>query len=429
MVVVGGGATGMAAAARLAKQGHQVTVVDGSDRLGGDLAPLQEDGCTWDAFPPLISLPAVLRDQFRKSGRPIERYVDLDVPPVARLHMFADGSRVRYVTGNRAKNHDAVADDLGARVADRWTALIDEMADTWQSVRAAIASPDPVTTWRDRSTRRGLMARRSREWLLNDRLPDQRLRQLASWKLLLQGILPADAPAWTTTDLYVERALGLWLVQQGPGALGEAMAARLAERDVTVVTGRRAVGLVRDGHQIVGVRFGDGSTLVADHVISSVREPWTGEIRGMPRVLTASWSHIRIRRSAPPPAPEIVVHGAGLTGSDDVLVRTTGIAPDGEQAWSVGHRGPLAKAMARIGNAGLISGDELISHQTTPPRSVPHPWMSGTAGQVRAARLRDARAGLTVIGPSVYPGPDLHLSVWGAALAAERLGQVPRTGA
>ena len=51
VVVVGGGYGGLASAARLAKLGHDVTVLEARDTLGGALGTIERDGFTWDAGP------------------------------------------------------------------------------------------------------------------------------------------------------------------------------------------------------------------------------------------------------------------------------------------------------------------------------------------------------------------------------------------
>jgi flagellar motility protein MotE (MotC chaperone) len=94
VVVVGGGFGGMAVAVRLAKLGHEVTLLERAERLGGALTTVRADGFTWDAGPTHTMLPAVLRDLFRKSGRPIERELDLVPLDCIREHRFADGSSV-----------------------------------------------------------------------------------------------------------------------------------------------------------------------------------------------------------------------------------------------------------------------------------------------------------------------------------------------
>ena len=77
VVVVGGGYGGLASAARLAKNGHEVTLLEAGTRLGGAVGFVEQDGFRWDTGPTHTLLPAVLRDLFRKSGRALEKEVDL----------------------------------------------------------------------------------------------------------------------------------------------------------------------------------------------------------------------------------------------------------------------------------------------------------------------------------------------------------------
>ena len=71
VVVIGGGFGGLASALRLAKLGHDVTLVEQAE-LGGALVPVTADGFAWDTVTHTL-LPGVVRDLFRKTGRPLER--------------------------------------------------------------------------------------------------------------------------------------------------------------------------------------------------------------------------------------------------------------------------------------------------------------------------------------------------------------------
>ena len=59
---------GMAVAARLSTKRHQVTVVEQSTTYGGKLGVVERDGFVFDTGPSLLTLPAVYRDLFNKTG-------------------------------------------------------------------------------------------------------------------------------------------------------------------------------------------------------------------------------------------------------------------------------------------------------------------------------------------------------------------------
>ena len=58
VAVVGGGLAGCASAARLAKLGHEVTLVEALPDLGGAVGVTAQDGFEWDAGPAATALPA-----------------------------------------------------------------------------------------------------------------------------------------------------------------------------------------------------------------------------------------------------------------------------------------------------------------------------------------------------------------------------------
>merc|ERR1711969_325743 len=104
VVIVGGGYGGLASA---------VTLAEASETLGGALTSISEDGFTWDAGPDALLVPAVVRDLFRKSGRPLGPELGLEgddglVPlQVVREHRFADTSVLRLPGGSRRAQVEA----------------------------------------------------------------------------------------------------------------------------------------------------------------------------------------------------------------------------------------------------------------------------------------------------------------------------------
>ena len=135
VVVVGGGLAGAASAVRLAKLGHTVTLVESRPQVGGAVGFVEQDGFRWDAGPASTALPAVLRDLFRKSGRPLERELELVPVDPMREHRFEDGSRLSLPSGSRAAQLAAVDEQLGPGRGRQWVDYVHEQAEPWDRLR------------------------------------------------------------------------------------------------------------------------------------------------------------------------------------------------------------------------------------------------------------------------------------------------------
>lgn len=91
VVVVGGGLGGLSAAIHLVAQGHRVTVLERSERLGGKASWFEQDGFSFDTGPSLVTMPEVLDEVFAAAGESREAWLPLiRLDPQCR-YLFTDG--------------------------------------------------------------------------------------------------------------------------------------------------------------------------------------------------------------------------------------------------------------------------------------------------------------------------------------------------
>ncbi len=237
VVVVGGGLGGCASAARLAKLGHDVTLVERLDHVGGAIGFMEEDGYRWDTGPVSTPLPAVIRDLFRKSGRPLERELDLVPVEPIREHRFEDGSVLAMPSGSRAAQHRAIDAALGDGLGDQWLDYTHAFADTWDVLRRNYLERPYSAEHVGKETKDLLTSRNTLHRLVSRTFKDERMRELALAPVVLDGHDPRNVPAWMGMMAYVEQNFGVWTVPGGMGALAAALTKRLGERRVDVRTG------------------------------------------------------------------------------------------------------------------------------------------------------------------------------------------------
>ena len=271
-VVIGAGVGGLAAAARLAAQGHRVTLHERAATHGGKLGEYRRDGFTFDTGPSLLTLPQVFTDLFAATGGP----ADLKIEPVDPIcgYRFADGTRLDLPFDPAAV--PAVLDaTLGPGSGAAWQALHDRSARLWDLVG------DPVLHRPLRARDLARFSARLRDlrlvapWLTlrglgEQLLPDPRLRMWLDRYATYSGSDPRRTPSVLSVTPYVEQRFGAWWVRGGLRRLGDALLQRCRALGVDVHLGSPVAGITTSGRRVSGVRLADGRHVPADVVVSDV---------------------------------------------------------------------------------------------------------------------------------------------------------------
>ncbi len=273
VVVVGAGVGGLAAAARLAALGHDVTVLEQADVVGGKLGTETHEGYVFDTGPSLLTLPHVLEELFAATGAPMD-----DVLPVQRLdvacrYRFPDGVEVD-LPGDAALVPAALEAALGPGRGDQWAALMDRARRTWELTRGPfLESPvgwaDLLRVARDPRDLATLAPWRSMRGVGAGYLEDPRLRMLLDRYATYTGSDPRRAPAALLTVPYAEQAFGSWYVPGGLGRIAAALVDRLDALGARVRTGARVEQVLLEGGRACGVRLEGGEVVPADLVVAN----------------------------------------------------------------------------------------------------------------------------------------------------------------
>ncbi|MPZ63932.1 MAG: FAD-dependent oxidoreductase [Propionibacteriales bacterium] len=443
VVVAGGGLAGSAVAARLAKLGHEVTLCERSGRLGGSIGFVEADGFRWDSGPATTTLPAVLRDLFRKSGRPLERELELVPVDPVRRHRFEDGTELDMHAGSRARQLDAMTEALGAESAQRWMEYVDGLAPLWAALRTRVLEhPFGGCDALDTETRRLLDTGRSLRRVARRTFPDARLRTLLEHPTELAGSDPRNTPGLVAVEAFVERTFGRCRPAGGMGALAEVLAARLDERGVEVLLGHEVVEIDCDHAGRRNVVTADGTAIPADVVVAAGIDPrrlmrclvnapraarMARRIRGTTPAFPPAVTHLGLTSRVPDLPAELVLHG-----DPTLVVRTTDDAPDGHRAWTVVRRGDAEEdVLSTMTRRGLDVRLEVVSRVDRAPSDIvtelngsPYgvSW-DGTGTVSRRLPNETPVPGLYCVGASAHPGAGVPLAGLGAALVAQLIGK------
>ena len=279
--VVGAGIGGMSAAARLAKQGHQVTVFENSDQSGGKCRTEWFGDYAFDTGPSLLTLPAVFRDLFLKTGKRIEHVLDISPVDPAFNYNFADGSKVTFPNLSNPKTYQEIEKSFGISASQSWRQIIERSEKMWEASRDSFIESELTSIW-------PLLLRKNLINQINQISPFTSLRSLSEklnldphLKMIIDryatytGSDPRSAPAVLLTIAFVESTFGAWHIKGGIGQLSVALEQRCRDLGVDFQFKSLVTKIVVERNKVEGLVLSDGKIIKSDLVVSNSDAEYT----------------------------------------------------------------------------------------------------------------------------------------------------------
>ncbi|ROW10211.1 hypothetical protein VMCG_02055 [Cytospora schulzeri] len=289
-IVIGAGTGGIATAARLAKAGYEVTVVEKNDFTGGRCSLLYSSPSSpqstkggkpnprsqyrFDQGPSLLLLPNLFRETFHDLDTSLEAEgVDLLRCPVNYQIFFHDGAVFKPTT-DLALMKRQIEHYEGKEGFERYLAWMAESHRHYElSVEHVLhKNNDNIMTVLTPFFARMALKLHPFEsiWSRASRyFKTERLRRVFTFATMYMGMSPFEAPSTYSLLQYTEAAEGIWYPKGG----FQTVLARLVEVGVRLgVTYRLSAPVKRilttpDGKTAAGVELESGETLKADTVV------------------------------------------------------------------------------------------------------------------------------------------------------------------
>lgn len=279
VAVVGGGLAGLSAACVLASRGHQVTLLEKNDWIGGKAAVHHRDGFRFDMGPTILTLPSVLKRIFDEAGKSLEDYLDLVILDPQWRCFFDDGS-VLDLVADAAKMQENLRSFAGAQAADGYQSFLsmsEQLHDVsdrfffWKSV-GGIADTFKSKGMFDLKVLKDVMSLRmgkSVASVVRSYVPDERAAQMIDHFTQYVGSSPEASPAVLCGIAHMQTEEGVWYPMGGTRAVPEALAKLAGELGVEIRTNCDVDSIETVGNTVVGVKLESGETLPCDAVVSN----------------------------------------------------------------------------------------------------------------------------------------------------------------
>ena len=275
VIVIGAGIAGMATAARLARSGHEVSVYEGSERTGGKCRTEWIGDYAFDTGPSLLTLPAIYRDLFLKTGKRIEHVLKINpVDPAFHYH-FADGSDVIFPNLSLPQTYIELEKSFGKQAADEWHHLMQRAEHMWDVSRGPFIESELKSIASLLKNKNFLSQMRiiapldSLRKLTSKYTSENHLAKIVDRYATYTGSDPRKAPAVLLTVAFVESAFGAWHIEGGIGQLSVALEERLRTLGVSIFLNSPVAKINHDGKRASGVTLGTGEVVNAEIVVAN----------------------------------------------------------------------------------------------------------------------------------------------------------------
>ncbi|MBV9097668.1 MAG: phytoene desaturase, partial [Frankiaceae bacterium] len=245
--------------------------------LGGKAGSFGHDAFRFDTGPSLITLPATIRDLFRKTGKPVEAVLELRPLDQLAHYRFADGTELDVPNSGVNDVAETFQAAFGGRAGEQWRTFYERAERTWDVVRtpfveSALDGPAPLLRMAATRPRDVALVApwRTLRALGMQSFDDPRLRVWLDRYATYSGSDPRKSPAVLSVVPYVEHAFGGWEVVGGVRRLVDAMYERATDRGAKVRTGAEVVKVTTSSGRATGVVLADGEVIPADIVVSDV---------------------------------------------------------------------------------------------------------------------------------------------------------------
>lgn len=272
VVVIGAGMGGMATAARLAKKGYNVRVFEAGDRHGGKCRTEWIDGYAFDTGPSLLTLPAVYRDLFQRTGDVLGRVVELKSVDPSFDYRFHDGRKVTFSNLSRKKTLDSIAASLGDESAHEWDRIMKRAESMWDVSRGPFIESELksiVSLLKRRSLIRDLLVISPWRSIRGLKIKSPYLQKILDRYATYSGSDPRTAPAVLSSIAFVEEAFGAWHITGGVGKLADALYQRCLDRGVLFEFNSPVIEIIHSGGKVTGLLLSDGRRVKTTTVVAN----------------------------------------------------------------------------------------------------------------------------------------------------------------
>ena len=273
-IVIGSGFGGIAAALRLRAKGHDVTLIEKHQDLGGRARVFKRNGFTFDGGPTVITAPYLINELFELFKKNPKDYIELSPLKIWYQFIFEDRSKFNY-SGNENEMKAQIG-ELSQEDVQGYEKLVNftkKIFDKGFTELADVPFDKPFVMMQQLPALLKLKSYKSVYSLVSSYIKNEKLRRMLSMHPLLVGGNPFTTTSIYGLILYLEKKWGIHYSMGGTGNIIKGFEKLMNEAGIKVIKGNEVKKIISKNTKITGIQLSNDNTINADIVICNADPP------------------------------------------------------------------------------------------------------------------------------------------------------------
>ena len=273
-IVIGSGFGGIAAALRLRAKGHDVTLIEKQNDLGGRARVFERNGFKFDGGPTVITAPHLIYELFELFNKNPSDYIDIKPLDTWYRFLFEDGFQFDY-SGNEELMTKQI-EKINKNDVNGYNQLVEftkKIFNKGFTELSDVPFDRPFFMIKQIPALLGLKSYKSVYSLVSSYVENEKLRRILSMHPLLVGGNPFTTTSIYGLILYLEKKWGIHYSMGGTGNIIKGFEKLMVEEKIEILKNSEVTRLITKNKKLISIEINNDYKIETDNVICNADPP------------------------------------------------------------------------------------------------------------------------------------------------------------